>query len=114
MTGQYLPNCTFPSASNLELGTCTYTCLAIVLRFADLMFGPSSPSNSKARFLELVAIEDHDFGESSMSISLTGVVGIEGLLKRELPAVEGDSDCGGERNLALLRGGMDTVKGTAR
>ena len=48
-----------------------------------------------------------------MSISLAGVVGIDGLLKRELPAVEGDSDWEGERNLALLRGGMGAVKGKA-
>jgi hypothetical protein len=41
-----------------------------------------------------------------MSISLAGVVGIDGLLKRELPAVDGDSDCEGERNLVLLRGGI--------
>jgi hypothetical protein len=100
--------------SNVEAGTWTYTCFAIALRFVDFIFKPSSLSNWTARFLELGAIKDRAFGESSMSISLAGVVGIDGLLKRELPAVEGDSDCEGERNLALLGGGMDAVKTTAR
>lgn len=49
-----------------------------------------------------------------MSTSLAGVVGIEGLLKRELLAVEGDSDWEGERNLVLLRGGMGAKQGDGR
>ena len=48
-----------------------------------------------------------------MSISLAGVVGIDGLLKSEASAVEGVSDCEGERNRVLLRGGMGAVKGLA-
>lgn len=39
---------------------------------------------------------------------------MDGLLKMEAPVVEGDSDGGGERNLMLLRGGMFTMKATAR
>lgn len=77
---------------DLELGTCTYACLAVFLRFVDLMFEPSLLSDSTVRFFELAAIESSGFRESSMSTSLAGVVGIDGLLKRELPAVEGDSD----------------------
>lgn len=109
----FFSNRTFPPVSNLELGTCTYTCLAIALRFVDLMLELSSLSDSTARFLEPAAIGGSDIGELSVPISLAGVVGIDGLLKRELPVVEGDSDWEGERNLALLRGGMDAVKATA-
>ena len=92
--------------STFEEGTCTYISLAMALRLADLVCRLSSLSNSAGRFLKLVAAEGSDFGESSTCISLVGVVGIEGLLKREAPAVEGVADCEGERNLALLRGSM--------
>jgi hypothetical protein len=64
--------------------------------------------------LELAAAESSDFGGSSTSISLDGEVGMDGLLKREALVVEGDSDCGGERNRMLLRGGMTIRKATAR
>lgn len=84
----------------------------MALRFGGLVFRLSSLSDSTARFLELVAAESSGFEEST-SISLAGVVGTDGLLKREASAVESDSDCEGERNLALLRGGMGVVKGTA-
>lgn len=73
----------------------------------------SSLSDSTARFLELVAAEGSDFGGST-SISLAGVVGIDGLLKGEQSAVEGDSDCEGSRDLMLLRGGMGAMKDTTR
>ena len=85
--------------------------MAVALRFTGLVCRLSSLSDSAARFLELVATEGGGFGEPSTSISLVGVVGIDGLLKRETSAVEGVSDCEGERNLALLRGGMGAVKG---
>jgi len=83
----------------------------VALRFVGLASRLSSLSDPTARLLELVAVERSGLGEST-SISLAGVVGIDGLLKRE--AVEGDSDCEGEQNLALLRGGMGGVKGTPR
>lgn len=83
----------------------------MTLRLTGLVCRLLSLSDSTARFLELVAAEGNGFGESSTSISLVGVVGIDGLLKREASAVEGVSDCGGERNLALLRGGMSAAKG---
>lgn len=38
-------------------------------------------------------------------------MGIDGLLKREASGVDSDSDCDGERNLALLRGGIGAAKG---
>lgn len=79
-----------------------------------LDFRLSSLSDPTVRFLELAATEGNDSGESSTSIPLTGVVGTDGLLKREVLVVEGVSDCGGERNPALLRGGMDTRKAAAR
>lgn len=110
MTQDFSTSYTFPLPSAFEAGTCTYTCLAVAMRFVGLRFRLSSLSDSIARFLELVAAESSGFGEST-SISLAGVVGIDCLLKRE---VEGDSDCEGEQNLALLRGGMGVVKGTAR
>ena len=81
----------------------------MALRFVGLYFRLSSLSNSIVRFLEL---ESSGFGEST-SISLAGVVGTDGLLKREVSAVEGDADCEGERNLVLLRGGMGALKGAA-
>jgi len=111
---RFLLDYTFPLASALEVGTCTYTCLAIALRFVGLVLKLSSLSDSTARFLELLAAENSGFGEPPASISLAGVVGIDGLLKREASAVEGDSDCEGERNLALLREAMGAVKGTGR
>ena len=83
----------------------------MALRLTGFVCRLSSLSDSTARFLELVAAEGSDFGESSTSISLVGVVGIDGLLKRETSAVEGVSDCGGEQRLALLRGGMGAGKG---
>ena len=110
LTSRFLSNYTFPLTSALETGTCTYTCLVVALRLAGLVCRPLSLSDSTARFLELVVAVGSDFGESSTSISLVGVVGIDGLLKRETSAVEGVSDCG-ERNLALLRGGMSVAKG---
>ena len=113
LTQHFLSNNTFPLASAFEVGTCTYTCLAMALRLAGLVCWLSSLSDSTARFFELVVAEGTDFGESSMSISLVGVVGIDGLLKREASAVEGVSDWEGERNLPLLRGGMRT-KATRR
>jgi hypothetical protein len=110
---RFLTNYTFLPPSAFEVGTCTYTCLAVALRFVGLAFRLSSLSDSIARLLELFAVETNGFGEST-SISLAGVVDIDGLLKREASAVEGDSDCEGEQNLALLRGGMGAVKGTSR
>ena len=107
---RFLTKYTFLPPSAFEAGTCTYTCLVMALRFVGLDFRLSSPSDSIACLLELVAVESSGFGGST-SISLAGVVGIDGLLKREASAVEGDSDCEGEQNLALLRGGMGAVKG---
>ena len=101
---------TFPLAT-LEAGISTYTRLVEALRFAGLVCRLSSLSDSATRFLAIVAADGNGFGESSTSISLVGVVGIDGLLKMETSAVEGVSDCGGEQNLALLRGGMGAVKG---
>ena len=66
------------------------------------------------RFLELVGAEGSNFGESSTSISLAGVVGIDGLLRMEALAVEGDSEWEKDRNLALLRGGMSVARTVAR
>lgn len=85
----------------------------MALRFVGLAFRLLSLSESIARFLELVATESSGFGEST-SISLAGVVGIDGLLKGEASAVEGDSDCKGERNLLLLRGAIIGCKETGR
>ena len=85
----------------------------MALRFVGFASKLSSLSDPTARLLELVAVERSGLGEST-SISLAGVVGIDGLLKREASAVEGDSDCEGEQNLALLRGGMGGVKDTPR
>ena len=85
--------------------------MAVALRLTGLVCRLPSLSDSTARFLEFIVTEGGGFGESSTSISLVGVVGIDGLLKRETSVVEGVSDCGGERNLALLRGAMDAVKG---
>lgn len=110
---RFLRNYTFLPPSAFKTGTCTYTCLEVALRFAGLALILSSLSDSIARLLELVAVESSGFGGST-SISLAGVVGIDGLLKTEASAVEGDSDCEEEQNLALLRGGMDVVKGTSR
>lgn len=111
MIQRFLSNYTFPLTSALVVGTCTYTCLAVALRLTNLVCRLSSLSDSMARFLECVAAEASGFGEPCTSISLVGVVGIDGLLKREASAVEGVSDCEGERNLALLRGGISVVKG---
>ena len=83
----------------------------MALRLTGLICRLLSLSDSTARFLELNATEGGGFGESSTSISLVGVVGNEGLVKRETSVVDGVSDCEGERNLALLRGGMGAVKG---
>jgi hypothetical protein len=79
---RFLTNYTFLPPSAFEVGTCTYTCLAVALRFVGLAFRLSSLSDSIARLLELFAVETNGFGEST-SISLAGVVGIDGLLKRE-------------------------------
>jgi hypothetical protein len=88
--------------------------LAITLRFVTFALRLSSLSDSTTRFLELVPVGGSDFGESPSPISLAGVVGIDGLLKREVLAVEGEPDCEGERNRMLLRGGMGIAKATAR
>lgn len=110
---RFLTNYTFAAPSILEVGTCTYTCLVMALRFVGLAFMLSSLSDSTIRFLELVVAEGSGFGEST-SISLAGVVGIDGLLKIEPSAVEGVSDCEEKRDLMLLRGGMGALKDTAR
>lgn len=88
--------------------------MVVALRFVGLVPKLSSLSDSIARFLELLAVENSGFAESSTSISLAGVVGIDGLLKREASGVESDSDCEGERNFALLRAAMGAAKGTGR
>lgn len=106
-------NYTFAPPSILEVGTCTYTCLVMALRFVGLASMLPSLSDSATRFLELFVVEGSGFGEST-SISLAGVVGIDGLLKMEPSVVEGVSDFEENRDLVLLRGGMGAMKDAAR